>query len=313
MASFNARIQDELRRIVGGRRLDGQFPPLTLAALLFASETILGDNCEWHPEDGADETKRTRQSEAARWYLELRALVPALPELETLAAWTAEDINAFLVSHGFTIKLDPFGPDAFGVAAISDFPVLWIEEAEGRMIYDPSSGRAKPGFILDRDWIVSSSPDADRDATYWVRTQTDDLVGLAMAPRPESPEALLAEVRRRMGVATQPSDCALAVPCVDIDMRPDVSYLIGLSTVSPLVGRATIVQAVMQAVFHMNRKGARSRIAMAAEVQLEACSWSPAVLTFDRPFLFWMQRPGLDVPLCAYYIVPADWKEPAEL
>ncbi|NBS41999.1 hypothetical protein EBS80_05085 [bacterium] len=290
--------------------------PLTMAALFFAAESILGPNRAWNP--GGNPAHAERQTEAARWYTALRDRVPALPEVETLAAWTAHEINAFLAAHGFTVELEPFGPDSFGVAAITDFPVLWPEEARGQMMWVESIDEARPGFVLDADWITSSSPTVDRDATFWVRTQTDDALGVAMIARPESTEALLAEVRRRMSEpahAIGGLGCEVQLPCVDIDIQPDVSYLLEMWTTQEGTGqKATVMQAVMQAIFRMNRKGARSRIAMAAEISLECCTpEQPQLVTFNRPFVVWMQRPGLDVPLCAYYVDPADWKEPAEL
>lgn len=300
------------------RRVSMTSSPVTLAALLTAAEPILGRNRAWNP-SGESPEKDALQAAAAGTYAEFRGIATELREVESIAAADADAINAFLASKGLSAKLGPFGPDSFGVAAVSEFAVEWINEGTRDMIWSNLANEVYPAFTLGCDWITCDSESPDETSTFWIQTQNGDLVGVAMAERPESSETLLAEVRRRMAGsnAAVGSPRGVQLPCVDIDLKPDVSHMVGMWTIQEGTGKtAKIVQAVMQALFAMNRRGARSKVGMAAEVVLESCvidaDAPPPPVVFDRPFILWMQRPGVDAPLCAYYVGLNDWKEPPE-
>ncbi len=284
--------------------------PLTLVAMFFAAEPILGPARQWL----ATSTKPAnhwRQNEAVRLYLELRELVSGVPELATIASFNHEEVNRFLREKGLDIQLGPFNDMTFGTAAVTDIGMKWTEEAKRGEILVGST--RVPSFVTKPTFLLSSDARHDRSSTFWIKTQTDDLVGVAMAPRPSDPEELLAATLERMQLTKRcTSPCEVELPMVDLNLQPDVSYLVGMSTQEASGNEARISQALMQAIFRMNHLGARSLTGMAMAVT-RSFTAPPPRITFDQPFLAWIERPGLPVPLAAYYIEQADWREPAML
>lgn len=287
--------------------------PLTLAAMFGASEPILGGPCHWRENAAADAATIARQIGANLQYRRLRDLALNMLEIKTLAAWTAEEVNAFLRANGFDIALEPFPAQTFGIAAVSDFLVMWETKLERTTFLADILGRPVDAFVVPKGMILASSRLVDPSGTFWIRTQTDDLVGLSMAMRPAGAGDLLRQVQLRMALPKTDASVQLHVPCVDLNVKPDVSYLLGMHATPPSGGPPAIIsQAVMQAMFRMNEHGARAKVAMAAAVT-RGFSMPPDVLKFDRPFLAWIERPDVDVPLAAFWIDPADWKDPGEL
>lgn len=284
--------------------------PLTLAALFRAAEPILGDVADWHLVgfDNAD-----RQEAAVQAYATYRAIVSEMREIESTCAWSADEINAWLAARKFDIMLEPFSPKTFGMAAVSDFSVQWPEAAGLEHIRRPD-GSTHEGFRLKSDWLLCDD-DPGENTTLWVRTQSNDVIGIAMAPRPGSESELLKEVRMRMSVPARsrhPSPAMADLPMVDLDAKLDLSYLVGMWTKMPDRKFPDIItQALGQAMFRMNEKGARARVAMAAAVTRSLSM--PRVIAFNKPFLLWIERPGVNVPLFAAYLESDCWKKPAEL
>lgn len=286
--------------------------PLTIAALFRAAESILEGIPAWHSVGSGE--RAARQDAAVQTYANYRTVVSDMREIETMCAWSHTDINAWLAAHGFDIKLDPFSPNTFGMAATSNFLVQWLERASLQTIARRQTRDEYAAFRLKSDWLLCDSyPDAS--TTFWARTQSNDVLGFAMAPRPGSDGELLAEVLKRMDTsrhARNPCPAHVDLPMVDLNARLDMSYLVDMWTRTPNRKSLDIVtQAVGQAMFRMNETGARAHVAMAASV---ARSFSaPLVVPFDQPFYLWIERPGVNVPLFAAYLEPDCWKKPAEL
>lgn len=101
---------------------------------------------------------------------------------------------------------------------------------------------------------------------------------------------------------------SLVFPMVDLDMRPDISWLIGMDTEGDDGLPGIILQAVQQTRYAMDTVGAK--VENAAAVGLARGVVPLADHVIDRPFLAIVRRPGLTQPLFAGYIATDCWRKP---
>jgi len=97
-------------------------------------------------------------------------------------------------------------------------------------------------------------------------------------------------------------------PMVELDMQPDIRWIHGMEN-----GSWSIEQALQQTRFRMNEKGAKVESAAAMRSICEDASAKPTPVLIDGPFLLWIERKGLDVPLFCAVLCEDAWKEPKEL
>ncbi len=102
-------------------------------------------------------------------------------------------------------------------------------------------------------------------------------------------------------------------PMVDLDVRPDVGYLLGLWTRTRDEQRSELVQAVQQCKLQMNHLGAVATDAFAAAATLECVMVPKPDMEIDDDFLFVLERPGLQQPVFVAVVRPDSWKDPGEL
>ena len=98
-------------------------------------------------------------------------------------------------------------------------------------------------------------------------------------------------------------------PIVEIKELSDINWLINIEHMSAN-GTSKISQAIQQIYFKMNENNAIARIAETSGKLTETCrmSESKSVLIFDKPFLLWIERPGMRIPLFAAYVDSTSWK-----
>jgi serine protease inhibitor len=66
----------------------------------------------------------------------------------------------------------------------------------------------------------------------------------------------------------------------------------------------------------MNEKGAQAKAATALGLYMMAAPGSRPVtetLIVDKPFLVWIERPGVSMPIFADYMLKQYWSNPGEL
>ncbi|KXK08766.1 MAG: hypothetical protein UZ21_OP11001000318 [Microgenomates bacterium OLB22] len=99
-------------------------------------------------------------------------------------------------------------------------------------------------------------------------------------------------------------------PMVDMDIKEDMSWILGLSAQAADGRPAVISQAVRQDKLRMNHRGARAQTAVAMAVMR---GMSPPPLVIDRPFVVWFDRAGLPFPIFSAYVTQEHWREPDTL
>ena len=106
-----------------------------------------------------------------------------------------------------------------------------------------------------------------------------------------------------MGMTSQFRAMEVAFPMVDLDVKPDATWLVDMVTRADWGQPFRIVEAAQQSKLKLNHKGALQKSGFAATGMLE--SMSPSV-EIDQPFLYWSMRDGLPIPLYTAWIDYAD-------
>jgi len=231
-----------------------------------------------------------------------------------------EVINKWLKDHKFDIQLEVPGdnntPNVFAVASILDVLVEWLEEGEKRQVMSAVSGMAYKGVYLKRTQGATGFLDEDIHPHHIVRiaTKSGDLLFMtALDEMPDGVFAISEKIKSLSDVFKMPDHIAgVSFPMVDYDRMVDIGWICGMHT-----GKRPedfyIQQALQQTKFRMNEKGARAQSAVAMGFRCLSMSAPETVVRIDRPFLLWIERPGVDTPLFSGVFAEDVWKEPKEL
>lgn len=290
---------------------------LPIVGAVEKADQFLGGHREWRAEN-----------EAQRCFLEgvyrpTHTLVPAIPEIESVAGRSAEEINAFLARKGFSIRLDPFAdPRDFGVASVLDVLVEWLKAGEIRTIR--TGGREYPAVRIPaggrratvvRHFGLPKFPNPI--ACLTTQSRAGDIVCLTVLDAAQVPDLIT-----EGGFPSMVTDTVrflneyggVVFPMVSLDQEVDISWLLGLSTTGADGLPAIVKQAKQQTRFRMNEVGARAESAVALGVMRSMSLQEPKPdLVIDQPFLCWIERPGIPFPLFFGHITPDDWKNPGSL
>lgn len=290
------------------------FTPIVTA--LVKAEDILGPDRDW-------KAINTAQAQFLGRYFAKRdeitkALIDASPEqpfkVESIASYTAEEINAFLAKKGFNIALEPFtDPGEFGTASVMDVLVKWLHPGTSTQLV-AADQQTYPAARL-RQGVDIEMSSLTRKPVVFINTQNPDYkVGLTVPNEPitEAFELLdfVENIRNNGFLFRQYDYRGVIFPKVSLDQRVNIYWIKRMNTTGNDGLPAIITQALQQTKYRMNEIGARAESAVALGFTRTI---SPAPLVIDRPFVCWMERTGVSLPLFAGYINYADWKDPASL
>lgn len=251
-----------------------------------------------------------KQSGFLEMFEDLMMAMGGIPELESRAHDDVKVINGWLKERGFDIELpDDADPETFAVASILDVLLKWLNEGRRTNITGAAGGDF-PGVRLDDGVTVSHLPAIHPHPVVRVATKSGDTVCMSMVDEvPSGFSGLFLKVADLEKVkATSHMHKGVCFPMVDLDEKPDISWIQGLQ-----FGHGYRVGAAMQQTkFRMNEKGARAQSAAAMTlVRSVRPTVQPHVI--DRPFLLWIRRDGLEFPLFAALLCEDAWKEPEKL
>ena len=283
-------------------------PWMGIAALDLALETI--GSKAWSPVNAY-------QKHWVQLFAKLRTVAAKFSDEELVRTWgkTAEEINEFLAEHGFPeVKLDPFPSDgrSFGVASVLKVLMLWSVPGNPTKLEvgGHDAVQMKRGVSFHRtsstDEFIVKIETKNGDEFFMVM-EDEPLAGfdlwnrgVALSKEALTPDREFNEVR---------------FPMVSFDeFSPDAKQLVGLNTPDP-DGKNVwdVVQVKEKVRFRMNEKGAKVEGAFAAEVRMRGMPAPPRVLEINRPFIAWVNRPGLSAPIMVARICPEHWKNPGAL
>lgn len=282
-----------------------------IAGAVVAADEFLGPNRTWNP------TNETQDRFLRSFFIPCRDELPRIPELESMASRDHNALNQFLAKHGFNGSFEPFDPNKFGTASVLDVLVKWLMPGEETTLRTPE-GKEYPAVLIEEHNPSSrfhNAPDedssnpiielktgsGDRVFLYQVNTDLDglNLVHYAM--------------ELTQGLTPSYANYAdLTFPMVDLKDKPDIGWLMGMSTVDEVNTPWVVEGAKQQTIFKMNQFGARAKSAV--EMVFAATAFVPRInVVIDQPFMVWIVRDGLNVPFFTGYITEEDWMNPGDL
>lgn len=286
------------------------FGTLTIVKALESAEAFIGHgNLTWN-------AKNAIQQKLTNRFAAIRRSLPIIPTLKGWAGKTAEELNQILAEHGFGIRLNPWPDDGntFGVVAINDFTVQWLVVGQTKEEWGDRNItiNGKPAFRLKHDAGVEYLQAAGHhDLVIKIPTQTGDKVYITKYDRSLAGFELL-ETIEGLRVNLTPARRAyyegVNIPMVKMGHNVDISWIVGLWTQAG-VDTWRVAQALQEVKFGMNQFGARVKEATAVAVT----RGMPSYYDVDGPFLIWIERQGVPVPLFSAHVTESDWKDPGGL
>lgn len=283
------------------------------AAFNAAEKDVLGPNREWR-------SINTHQERLlAEVFPVMRGEDMNIPEIKRKVSWEHTVINDFLKEQGMSIELEQFDDDTFGFAAVMKIAVQWIKAGVETDITSPNQ-IIYPGVRIESEYsrdtksynlVFHQSPQVP-EPVVTLHTKSGDLVHLTKFGQELGPFDLLdLSARLLEGAKEVRYFGGVCFPMVDLDVKPDVSWIIDMWTQLDSGRKAWISQAVQQCTLQMNHKGAVVKDAFAGAATLECMP--PPNLEINGSFLFVLNRPGLKQPLFTAIIGTDDFKNPGEL
>lgn len=275
------------------------------AAFLAAEAEILGTGRTWRPTNDAQ----------GRLINEVFAVTrdedSLISEMERVVSWDAGVINKFLSDRGFDIQIEPLPPTQFGFAAAMKLALKWLYP--GNEMFIEVEGTSYPAARLDGGVGFSTSPEHDQPIAS-IMVEGGDTVHLTKFDKDMDTVDLALFAQRIIDSRKfDESFGAVVFPKVDLDVQPDVSWLIGIWTIMASGGGAAIAQALQQCKLRMNHLGAVVEDAFAGACECFCVVEPKPDLFIDGSFLFVLQRPGMKLPVIAAVVRPDSWKDPGEL
>lgn len=278
-----------------------------IVTALVEAEKILGVNRTWYPENAE------QQRFLAEFFAVCRQDGLTIPEIESIASWYADQINAFLQQRGSDLCLSPFDANTFGIASVLDLPVEWIEKGQITTV-DDRFRKSYPAVRLSAGLQFCRS-DLHNYPIAHIATQSGDYVFMTMLDNAPKNLDLVALADSLILSSYEVDEFgSLVFPMVDLNQLVDVSWLMNMYTFHQLGPIARITQAMQQTILKLNQDGARVRSAFAGAITIKG-GWSEPKpeMVINGPFLCCFLRNGLSKPLFTGHITQQDWKNPGSI
>ncbi|MCH7604459.1 hypothetical protein IID24_00455 [Patescibacteria group bacterium] len=235
-----------------------------------------------------------------------------IPEIQSMASSDAATLNRFLREKGFSIELDPFGDNEFGVVSILDLLVRWLNTGTVKSIHANGTGREFPGVRIGGEDVSFYSAPPHEHPIAGLVTKSPDMVYMTMLDDPPEEFALVAKAEELSHEKKFSFEFGgLVFPMVSLDQMVNIGWLIKMATIRSDDRPAEISQALQQTKLRMNEVGARAE--SAAAVGVVTLGGPMPDHTIDQPFLIWIERPGLVTPLFVGHITEEDWSNPGDI
>jgi len=260
----------------------------------------------WHPvnED---------QYQFIKMFLPIGEMLPKLDDiLKSKANTDVSIINAWLKDNGFDIQLAPSNDNKLAVASILNVLVQWI--TEGKVTSIVNEHGTYPAVSMKYE---SSNICKHMDRTIHpfpiisLKTKSEDMVYMTIADSIRKDTFGLQDkilklqeiVRNCPGLHCD----GATFPMIDYDAKVDISWLKGLSYENGY----SIGEAIQQTKFRMNEIGAKaeSAVAMSFRCMAGISDW----VHINQPFILWIERPGVPIPVFSGVFCEDVWKKPIAL
>jgi hypothetical protein len=234
-----------------------------------------------------------------------------MPELETIADTDVTVINEFLEAKGFDIRLEAFRDEhSIGTASVLDLLLKW--KRGGTRAEIDKNGVKYDAVKLGKN--VASFFNADGRTVVCVATESDDKVymtPLAGLDYDDDIDALQIPLALRTDFRPSRIYDGVTFPMVSLNHEVDITWIRNLYEKDTGMDYY-IRQSLQQTKFDMNENGAEVKSAAAFE-----CAGSGFYMSapqpyyvIDEPFMVWVERPGVGVPIFMGFCHEDSWKDP---
>ncbi len=272
--------------------------PFTMAAALAAADSLLGEQ-SWQ----GDPTN----PEQAQWLESFRRradIAQRIPEVHRNATTVAADHVSWLKTEGWDAQITQGGPDDIFLAATINIVAKWKE-----------AGRAyKDRDGLDRVHLRKGATVLHQSGMRPVVTVATQNAGFTFLFQQLEQEPVDSSqlIGRALNASLREAhdEARLDFPMVDLRVRDDAKYMIGLQS-----GPNVVTQAAEQLRLELNEIGGRA--SAAAEVAVtRSISMGPETVYIDGPFMVAVIRANAPVDsdrvVFAAYCDKGAWKRPAD-
>ena len=279
-----------------------------VAALLEAERHLKSEVGIW----GLDTKNHDMQAWFYDSYLSVcRGEISDLDEIKTKVSKKADVLNKFLKDNGFSIQLDPFDPDGFGVVSILDVLVKWIKE--GIVTDVECDGTKYPAVRLNEGVSVHKSPNHNYPVAKINTKGGKDFVCMTILDEQKADFELVdLAIEISKSLVQDSSYGSVVFPMINLNQEVDISWLLGMTILDEKGKNFFISQAKQQTKLRMNQHGARVESAVAIGMR-KGCAVAKKELVIDKPFLIWIEREGLQKPLFVGHLQTNCWKNPGSL
>jgi hypothetical protein len=224
--------------------------------------------------------------------------------MQTIASQSADEINAFLAKNGFNIKLNKLSGNEFGVASILKILMTWMESSSRSI--DGGNGTNYQGVKIKENITLFDSPLSLGNIGRITSKEGFDIYLTRITEKPENEEKLFTIAQQLMKSKSSMVTAnlsSISFPEVNMDCKPDISWLLEMHA-----GQNVISQALMQTKFTMDKTGAKAKAAAAVAVT-RGFKAKNNDLVFDQPFMAWIEKPGIKVPVFVAWCDYDSWKQ----
>jgi hypothetical protein len=272
---------------------------VTIHDCIRAAENFLKNsspNEKWEIKTKSDKQKRfielTPSKETFNLYSE--------EELESRASFVVKDINSWLLQKGFEIQLAEVGPLTFAVASIMKINTFWKKEGIDTRIHKNSCVYSAFLLKLGTDDIeIFQNEEISANPLFAIKTKSKDTVLLMKRNFTENflfPMEMFSRLKTISYKKTSCYDHTVILPNLNLDVKPDISWICGLS-----FGMWEISQALHQIKFKLHKKGTEVKVASGMSLS-GSLSFNKTYTKFDEPFYVWLCREGAEEPYFGGYI-----------
>lgn len=283
-----------------------------ISECLIAAERILGPNLHWR-------TTNPSQIDFLRNYFLVHRAAPILGIIESLASFSAKEIEAWLKQRGFNEPIGPFEKNEFGTASVLDVLLNFPEGSAERSVINLSDG-PRPAVIIrggvkfwqfvDSKDVIVELPTTDPKARVFIM--------MTLNTRLRRADALLTTARyyskaQKIHLKFPPYD-GVIFPMIHFEKRTDLDWLRGMWTASKDGIPAIIRSAIQINRLRMNEIGVRAQSAVHIEVPC-AGGGHRSPFVFNRPFLLWIDVEHHEKfeQVFAAWLDYDSWKDPKSL
>lgn len=284
--------------------------PLPLYGCLLEAETRLGKDRQW---SGPTAEHERFLLDYFQGLSDSKAF--GTNQFQTKFAETAEVLNHWFETNGFSIKLDEFPPGAVGTGAIVLLASEW--EVAGSTIpnFSLDNETSTPGVTLSQGWEAYYS-DAHPNPIGAIRTKSGVIWHITKATKPLSGLDLYDHVKQiERGVASYKTAGVLKFPKIDFEQHLQPSPVIGLQTVDLEGNQWQVAQCAQQTMIQANHKGGVAK--SAAGMMIRATSFIPMELplniNIDGPCYLWITHPDAELPIFTAQLAYDAFADPGEL